>query len=109
MDLNGCIDSSVLCKTITCVTQTDSGLFVCLGVWGLKQSCCGRSQKGRTVRCHFGVQSQTSSQCQCELHHPGTVRLAQPVAEMHHGRRTIDAVMGTVPVRCNILVVHMET
>ena len=46
MDVSGWIDSSVLCKTITCVTHTDSGLFVEeLRDW--KQSCCGRSQEGR--------------------------------------------------------------
>lgn len=49
------------------------------------------AKRSRTVRCRFGVRSQTSSQCQCELHHQGTVRLAQPVAEMHYGRWTTDA------------------
>lgn len=56
----GCTDSSVLCKTITCVTQSDSGLFV-RQFWDLKQSCCGCSQKGRTVRCHLEMQSQQAA------------------------------------------------
>lgn len=60
MGLSGCVGSSVLCKTITCVqssvTQTDSILFV-QEFWDWKQSCCGLSQKGRTVRCYLGCRA----------------------------------------------------
>ena len=91
--LNVCVSRGAvraLCQTNSCVTQTNSGLFV-EPLWEREPSRCGRSQSGvySTLRCHFGVRSQTSSQR--ELHHPGSVRLAQPVAEVHHGRWTSDA------------------
>lgn len=54
MDLKGWIDSCALLDDH--LGHPDSGVFVLFQEW--KQSCCGPSQKGRTVSCHFGVQSQ---------------------------------------------------
>lgn len=88
------IESSALCKMIICVqssvTQTHSSLFVkaFLGVKAVPLWC---KPKGAYNTLSFWGAEPTSSQCQRDLHQPSPLRLAQPVAEMHHGRWTADA------------------
>lgn len=77
----------------TALGHPDSGLFV--WVSGLKAELLRSEPKGAYSKLSFrGAEPN-------ELHHQGTVRLAQPVTEMHHGSWTINATMRLV--RYNIL------
>lgn len=71
---------------------------LCLGGRGLKAVLLWSEPRGAYST------FWAAARCQCELHHPDTVRLAQPVAEMHHGRRPADAAVKTLDFQGNELL-----